>query len=134
MLKEKTILVVDDYTLIVDRLTALLRELDGVRDVLAAYSYAECVDILVHSKPDIALLDIHLPDRSGIELLDFIKSYHPSIGVIMISNQSNPHYRALCLDKGADYFVDKSNDFELLPALIASFRGCSETATGFLEL
>jgi CheY-like chemotaxis protein len=126
MLKGKTILVVDDYGLIVDRLTSLLRELDGVRDVLAAYSYAESVDMLGQWKPDIVLLDIHLPDRSGIELLDFIKSFYPIIRVIMISNQNNPHYQILCLDKGADYFIDKSNDFEMLPHLISSFQGCGE--------
>jgi DNA-binding NarL/FixJ family response regulator len=127
--KGTMILVVDDYDLIVDRLIALLKELDGVGEVLAAYSYAGAVTTLGHKRPDIVLLDIHLPDRSGIELLDFIKSYHPSVRVIMISNQNNPHYRILCLEKGADYFIDKSNDFELLPGLIASFRGCSETAT-----
>jgi CheY-like chemotaxis protein len=133
MLKGKTILVVDDYDLIVERLTALLRELDGVGDVLAARSYAETVGMLGRRRLDIVLLDIHLPDRSGIELLDFIKSYYPAIRVIVISNQNNPHYRALCLDKGADYFIDKSNDFELLPGIINSFQGCSETTTGFLE-
>lgn len=129
MLKGKTILVVDDYDLIVDRLTALLRELNGVGDVLVAYSYAESVKILGQERLDIVLLDIHLPDRSGIELLDFIKLYHPSVRVIMISNQDNPHYQVLCLEKGADYFIDKSNDFELLPGLISSFFGCSETTT-----
>ena len=129
MLKGKTILVVDDYDLIVDRLTALLRELNGVGDVLVAYSYAESVKVLGQARLDIVLLDIHLPDRSGIELLDFIKLYHPSVRVIMISNQDNPHYQVLCLEKGADYFIDKSNDFELLPGLISSFLGCSETTT-----
>ena len=129
MLKGKTILVVDDYDLIVDRLTALLRELNGVGDVLVAYSYAESVKVLGQERLDIVLLDIHLPDRSGIELLDFIKLYHPSVRVIMISNQDNPHYQVLCLEKGADYFIDKSNDFELLPGLISSFSTCSETTT-----
>lgn len=129
MLKGKTILVVDDYDLIVDRLTALLRELNGVGDVHVAYSYAESVKVLGQERLDVVLLDIHLPDRSGIELLDFIKLYHPSVRVIMISNQDNPHYQVLCLEKGADYFIDKSNDFELLPGLISSFFGCSETTT-----
>lgn len=129
MLKGKTILVVDDYDLIVDRLTALLRELNGVGDVFVAYSYAESVKVLGQERLDVVLLDIHLPDRSGIELLDFIKLYHPSVRVIMISNQDNPHYQVLCLEKGADYFIDKSNDFELLPGLISSFFGCSETTT-----
>ena len=121
----KTVLVVDDYELIVDRLTALLIELEEVEKVVSARSYAESVTLLDSQIPDIALLDIHLPDRSGIDLLGFIRSSHPRMGVIMISNQINETYKVLCLEKGADYVIDKSNDFEMIPNLIASFSGCS---------
>jgi DNA-binding NarL/FixJ family response regulator len=121
----KTVLVVDDYELIVDRLTALLIELEEVEKVVSARSYAESVTLLDSQIPDIALLDIHLPDRSGIDLLGFIRSNHPRMGVIMISNQINETYKVLCLEKGADYVIDKSNDFEMIPNLIASFSGCS---------
>jgi len=123
--KGKNILVVDDYGLIVERLISLLQDLDGVHQVVGAGSYAESVKILNEGSLDIALLDIHLPDRSGIELLDFIKAYHPQTGVVMITNQNNPHYQVICLEKGADYFIDKSNDFEMLPEIISSFMGCS---------
>jgi DNA-binding NarL/FixJ family response regulator len=125
----KTILVVDDYELIVNRLTALLEELDDVDRVLGAGTYEESVRILGEEKADIALLDIHLPGKSGIELLTFIKTFHPCMGVIMISNQDNPKYKILCQQKGADYFIDKSNDFDMLPNLISSLTGCGGTAT-----
>jgi DNA-binding NarL/FixJ family response regulator len=127
--KGKTILVVDDYILIVDRLKAILEELEGVDRVLSAGSYVESVELLQTYSPDIALLDIHLPDKSGIELLGFIKAFHPCMRVIMISNQSSTTYKDLCQEKGADYFIDKSNDFEMIPSLISSFLGCGETTT-----
>jgi len=73
---------------------------------------------LNRTTPDVALLDIHLPDRSGWELLGFIKEYHPVTKVIMISNQNSTHYRLICRDRGADDFMDKSNDFEQLPDII----------------
>lgn len=126
-------MVVDDYSLIVDRLKALLEELEEVEEVLSAGSYAESVAILAIRTPDIALLDIHLPDRSGIDLLDFIKSTHPRMGVIMISNQVNPTYKVLCREKGADFVIDKSNDYEMIPNLIASFSGCSGSTTHTLS-
>jgi CheY-like chemotaxis protein len=121
----KTILVVDDYELIVDRLTALLEELECVDKVWSARSYHESVALLGTQVPDIALLDIHLPDKSGIDLLDFIKDRHPGVRVIMISNQVNPTYKVLCREKGADFVIDKSNDYEMIPNLIASLSGCS---------
>jgi DNA-binding NarL/FixJ family response regulator len=129
----KTILVVDDYELIVDRLRALLEELEEVETVLTARSYAESVAVLETRVPDIALLDIHLPDGNGIDLLGFIKSRYPRVGVIMISNQVNPTYRVLCREKGADFVIDKSNDYEMIPNLIASFSNCSGSTTGTLS-
>ncbi|TDX01970.1 response regulator [Dinghuibacter silviterrae] len=121
----KTILVVDDYELIVERLTALLEELAYVAQVWSARSYTESVALLGTQVPDIALLDIHLPDRSGIDLLDYIKDRYPAVRVIMISNQVNPTYKVLCQEKGADFVIDKSNDYEMIPNLIASLSGCS---------
>ncbi len=100
-------------------------ELAEVGRVLAAYNYAESVNILGAGRLDMVLLDIHLPDRSGLELLDYIKAFHPHLGVIMISNQNSPQYQVLCLEKGADYFIDKSNDFEKIPHLITSLSHCS---------
>jgi DNA-binding NarL/FixJ family response regulator len=129
----KTVLVVDDYALIVDRLVVILRELDEVDLILSATSYAESVLILGRQVPDIVLLDIHLPDKSGIDLLSFIKDKYPCVKVIMISNQNNATYKSLCQKLGADYFIDKSNDFEMIPSLIASLPRCSGSATESLS-
>jgi DNA-binding NarL/FixJ family response regulator len=126
-------LVVDDYALIVDRLVAILSELDEVDLILSARSYAESLEVLEAQTPDIALLDIHLPDKSGIDLLDFIKAFHPRTRVIMISNQFDGTYETLCMEKGADHFIDKSNDFEKIPSLITSLSGCSGSTTKSLS-
>jgi len=124
-------LVVDDYALIVDRLVAILSELDEVDLILSARSYAESLVVLEAQTPDVALLDIHLPDKSGIDLLDFIKAFYPRTRVIMISNQFDGTYETLCKEKGADHFIDKSNDFEKIPSLITSL--CSGSTTKSLS-
>ena len=129
-----TVLVVDDYKIIVERLTLLLEELEEVERVLSASSYAESVALLESAVPDVALLDIHLPDRSGIDLLGFIKATYAHVKVIMISNQVHPTYEALCRERGADHVIDKSNDFEMIPTLITSFPGCSRSATKVLDI
>ncbi|WP_414648335.1 response regulator [Dinghuibacter sp.] len=128
-----TILVVDDYRPIVDRLKAQLEELEGVREVLTAGCCGEAVAVLETRIVDVVLLDIHLPDGSGIELLGHIKIAWPCAGVVMISNQINPTYVVLCREKGADYVIDKSNDYEMIPNLIATFSGCSGSTTQSLS-
>jgi len=76
---------------------------------------------------------LRLADGSGIELLGHIKITWPCAGVVMISNQVNPTYKVLCHEKGADYVIDKSNDYEMIPNLIATFSGCSGSTTQSLS-
>ena len=118
--KKQAILIVDDSVIIVDRLTELISDLQNIKSIVKASTYAEGIAMLQQSKPDIAVLDINLPDKSGIEVLKYIKSNLPSIVVIMFSNQGNEYYRDLCKSLGADYFVDKSKGFDEIPDIISS--------------
>lgn len=116
-----TILIVDDTPLIVKRETEMLRELKGIGSILQAGSFSEAITVLKETVPDIILLDIHLPDKSGIELLQVLKSEYPTVAVIMLTNQGNGSYKDLCRRLGADYFIDKSKEFDLIPDIIANF-------------
>jgi DNA-binding NarL/FixJ family response regulator len=66
------------------------------------------------------LLDINLPDKSGIELLRKIKEDYKKTKVFMITNQANDYYKDMCKKLGADNFFDKSIDFNLIPDLISA--------------
>jgi DNA-binding NarL/FixJ family response regulator len=66
------------------------------------------------------LLDINLPDKSGIELLRKIKKEYKKMKVFMITNQANDYYKEICKKLGADHFFDKSKDFNLIPDLISA--------------
>lgn len=116
----KTILIVDDAPLIVKWLQQTLKGLPAVDTIREAGSYHEATLILSSFHPDIVLLDINLPDINGIELLRYIKSKDPSIIVIMVTNQSGEFYRTRCKELGADYFVDKSAEFDRLPEMLSS--------------
>ena len=118
MIKKLAILVVDDSPLIVSRLTDLLGELPGIAVVHTASSYENAVAVLPQIQPDVAVLDINLPGKSGIEVLKYIKTNAPAVTVIMLTNQSGDYYRDLCKRLGADYFLDKSIGFEETPNII----------------
>jgi DNA-binding NarL/FixJ family response regulator len=116
----KTILIVDDSLLIIERLTDALKDHETVKTILTATDYAEAVKILEEKITDIVLLDIQLPGKNGIDLLKFIVKQYPDMKVIMCSNLSSDYYIKLCKEIGAKYFVDKSKDFELIPGILTS--------------
>lgn len=117
---QKTILVVDDSPLIIRRLLEMLREIPNVGWIRNAGSYQEAMQLIKEFHPRILLLDINLPDKSGIEILRNAKENTPSVKVIMITNQANEYYQKLCVKLGADYFVDKTKEFEQIAGIIAS--------------
>lgn len=115
----KSILIVDDSTIIVKRLELMLQAADGLGPVHTANDFAPAWQFIEARQPDIVLLDINLPGGSGIQLLRQIKDSYPFIKVVMISNQSEEHYRNTCKDLGAAWFIDKSSDFEQIPAVVS---------------
>ena len=120
--QEQVILIVDDSALIIERLLAMLNGVGSVKDITTASNYREAVTALTEARVDIAILDIHLTGKNGIELLKFIVKNYPQVKVVMLSNADNEKYRELCKKEGALYFVDKSREFELVPEILASMN------------
>ena|ERR1700744_3000123 len=117
---EKSILIVDDSLIITERLQTMLRGLDNIGAIACAGDYSLALQLLMDGRFDIVLLDINLPGKSGIDLLRHIKGIYPQTIVIMLTNQSGRYYRDICKRWGADYFMDKSTEFEDVPVIISS--------------
>ena len=112
------ILLVDDSSLVSERLAGMLYEAGIFLPLAQAHDYEQAVSIMATQTPRIAVLDINLPGKSGFDLLRTIKALQGDIVVVMFSNQAGENYRTTAQRLGADYFLDKSNDFEYLPALL----------------
>jgi DNA-binding NarL/FixJ family response regulator len=100
----------------------------GLRELLAdAFSGAlfseagngdEVLAQLVISQPDVLLLDINMPGRSGFEVLKDVKHIYPQLPVIMVSVQTESQYALRCLRAGAAEYVNKNSaSEELVPAV-----------------
>jgi DNA-binding NarL/FixJ family response regulator len=100
----------------------------GLRDLLvdsfpgASFSEAsngdEVISCLLGSQPDVLLLDINMPGRSGFEVLKDVKHTYPLLPVIMVSVQSESQYALRCLRAGAAEYVNKDSvSEELAPAI-----------------
>ena len=112
------ILIVDDSVLIVEKLTGMLREAISSVSISNAGTYTGATLLLNELVIDLAMLDINLPDKSGIELLRLIRKDYSKMKVVMVSNNTSEQYRNICLRLGANYFFDKSRDFESIPAIV----------------
>jgi response regulator of citrate/malate metabolism len=99
----------------------MVSELACVSDVFISHDYATALQSIEDNKPNMLLLDIHLPDKSGIELLEFMVKNHPDVKVIMVSNKASQYYRELCMGIGANHFIDKSKEFEKIPEIIEMY-------------
>jgi CheY-like chemotaxis protein len=112
------ILVVDDSLPVRARLATLLAEVPGVR-VEEADSVDAALARVREQAVDVVILDLNMPDRSGLEALVEIKGMpQPPFVVVWTVHPTEPSRRR-CLDRGADLFLDKSKDFLQLLELLA---------------
>lgn len=113
-------LIVDDNVSYTERMVEILSEDFQSVTFYTAANFDDAVDFI--NKIDglqVAMLDINLPGKSGIDILNYIKSNNKPCRVIMITNQAFDSYRKKCLELGAEYFLDKTSDFEKIPSLLA---------------
>lgn len=106
------VLIVDDSAIVRVRLADLLLDVEGVESVAQAQDALGALDLVKTLKPDVAILDVRMPKRSGIELLEDVKRIGQDLKVIMLTNYPTPENREKCLGLGADYFFDKSSEIE----------------------
>jgi DNA-binding NarL/FixJ family response regulator len=119
--KEKlNVLIVDDSKIITTRIRNMLAGIKNINVIGEAMNYIEAMDIIRHHAPDVVLLDINLPGKSGVDILKEVKQTYKNIKVIMLTNHSEPLYRTLCKKAGSDYFFDKSAEFEKVPEVLIS--------------
>ena len=112
------VFVVDDSVVIRERLKRLVAEVPDVQVVGEAGDAQIAVAAILAQKPDVVLLDIHILNGNGIDVLQRLKQERVAPAVIILTDYPFPEYRQLCLNAGADFFFVKSTEFEqLVPAL-----------------
>lgn len=117
------VLIVDDSAIVRERLCGLLSEQPGVRVAGQASSAAEAWEVFQQCRPAVTVLDIQLPDGTGLDVLCRIKKADSACKVLVLTNHADPIYRSECQRLGADAFLHKSTEFESIVALIAMDRG-----------
>lgn len=115
---------VEDSPLVAERLQSMVQELSHIEYAGNAANIEDAMLLIKEHGPDVVILDIHLKDNAplttGIDLLKLLRINHPNIITIILSNLSAPQYRNRCLALGANYFFDKSNDFDRVPEVLTT--------------
>ena len=106
------VLVVDDSPLVRKRVKRLILEVPTVETVSEAKGRSGAMRSLRKVEHDVMVVDIEIPNGDAIGLLADVKKQQKPPLVIVLSKLSGPEYRKKCADIGADFFFDKSTEFE----------------------
>jgi DNA-binding NarL/FixJ family response regulator len=118
------VFVVEDSAAVRERLVEMIRELADVDVVGEAETYDTAVAGIMSAQPDVAILDIKLADDtgSGIDVLNQVRKAIPALRAIMLSNYVTPQHLKASSDAGAEFFLDKSSEFERIPEILGQIR------------
>jgi len=121
---KKRILIVDDHEVVRLGLRSLLDQYPQYEVVAEASNAKDSVSQVDMFEPDIVLMDIRLPGKSGIEACEEIKEKHPEVKVIMLTSYAEDEMLFSAIKAGASGYVLKQIDSEgLVKSLEAVARG-----------
>lgn len=106
------IFIADDSPIVRARLLTMLSDFDQLEVVGQASNVQEARNGIATKRPDVVILDVRMPGGTGIDVLHNLKKKHGLPVVIIFTNFPYDQYRARCFEAGADYFFDKSTEFD----------------------
>ena len=106
------VFIVEDSVILRGRIISMISTIKGVEICGVAGEPKEAINGIRECQPDSVILDLKLYGGSGLDVLQKIKNEKPETKVIILTNYPEPQYMKKCMDLGADYFFDKSEDFD----------------------
>lgn len=114
MQEKLKVLIIDDSEAVREALKDILSGITLVELIGEAMDGEFGIDLVTKLEPHVIILDLNMPKINGLDVLSFVKKNCPSIIVIVMTNYPTEYFRLKCKKLGADYFFDKSNEFELI--------------------
>lgn len=117
----REVLVVDDDFMVAEIHRRFVERVDGFRTVGVARTGGEALRAAHELRPDLILLDVYLPDMTGLEVLQRLRSDGDGVGVIMITAARELDTVSGALDGGAADYLIKPFEFDQLQAKLTAF-------------
>lgn len=118
------IFIVDDHYMVIEGIRSLLQNEKNIEWAGHAMTADSCMAFLQQQQPDVILMDINLPDKSGIDLCKEVKEKYPSIFIIGLSTFSQQSFIEKMLENGASgYVLKNATQQELMEAIETVVKG-----------
>lgn len=112
------LVIAEDSDLIVARLVCMLEDSAGLQEIKTVGSLADTLSVVERIYPDLLVLDFHLPDGDAPRIILNLKQIAPHMKIAVLTNDDSPFNRTRSFQAGADWFFNKSTDFEVLTTLV----------------
>jgi DNA-binding NarL/FixJ family response regulator len=111
-------LIVDDHAVVRSGLKLVLEADEGIEPVGEAGTARDAIFEARALKPDVILLDVVMPDQSGLEIIPTLLHENPETKILMLSMQDDPRYVREAFDAGASgYVLKEAADSEVVAAV-----------------
>lgn len=117
------VFIVDDHAILRASLRSLLERQPDMAVCGEAATAREAAEQATRAGPDVVLVDVSLPDMSGIELVRILRRAHPELVMAMLSGHAEHSYVKHALAAGANGYILKGDSVELVEAVRALSRG-----------
>ncbi len=114
--------IVDDHYMVIEGIRSLLQNEIDIEWMGHAMNAASCLAFLKREEPDVILMDINLPDKSGIDLCKEVKQLYPDVAVLGLSTYNQQPVIRNMIDNGAIGYVLKNATKEELLTAITTVR------------
>lgn len=118
------VFIVDDHYMVIEGIRSLLQNERGIVWTGHAMNADSCMAFLLQQQPDVILMDINLPDKSGIDLCKEVNAKYPGIFIIGLSTFNQQSFIQKMMENGASgYVLKNATQEELLEAISIVVKG-----------
>ena len=119
-----SVFIVDDHYMVIEGIRSLLHNEKSIEWMGHATNAASCLGFLKQQQPDVILMDVNLPDKSGTDLCKEVKQLYPAIAVLGLSTFNQQAIIRNMVDSGASgYVLKNATKEELLEAISVVMKG-----------
>jgi DNA-binding NarL/FixJ family response regulator len=118
------VFIVDDHYMVIEGIHSLLKNEAGIEWVGHATNAASCISFLQNNMADVILMDISLPDKSGIDLCREVKKAYPAVYILGLSTFNQQSFIEKMLESGATgYLLKNATQEELMEGIQTVMKG-----------
>ena len=130
-MKKIRVFIIDDHYMVIEGIRSLLQQNENIELIGHASNAASCMAFLRQLQPDVILMDINLPDKSGIDLCKEVKDKYPLIQILGLSTFDQKAFVQKMMENGASgYILKNASKQELSKAIKDVNKGLKYLSIG----